>query len=75
MASEPKTRMLSLRISERQMGYLDALARRIRQTTGFRITRASIVLKLMEYGLPLLEEEFPPADSRPNNRSPKSTDS
>ncbi len=54
-----KKKMLSLRISERQFEYLDEMAKRIKDKTGFHITRASIVLKLMEYGYPSLEQEFP----------------
>jgi hypothetical protein len=59
MAKKRKSKMLSLRVTEEQFGYLEDMARRIRAETGFRITRASIVLKLMEYGLPSLEKEFP----------------
>lgn len=60
--SEPspkKSRMISMRVTEEQYQYLEEMAQRIRQATGFRVTRASIVLKLMEYGLPGLEKEFP----------------
>lgn len=55
-----KNRMLSIRVTQKQYDALEALAKRIRQRTGFRITRASIMLKLMEYGLSDLEKEFPP---------------
>ncbi len=51
--------MLSLRVTEAQFEYLEEMAKRIRKSTGFKITRASIVLKLMELGLPHLEKEFP----------------
>lgn len=54
-----KNRMISLRITEEQYFYLEKMGYRIQQTTGFKITRASIVLKLMELGLPLLEKSFP----------------
>lgn len=54
-----KKKMLSLRVSERQFQYLDDIAKRIKAKTGFHITRASIVLKLMELGHPFLEQEFP----------------
>lgn len=51
-----------MRITETQYQYLESVARRIRKETGFRVTRASIMLKLMEYGLPHLNQEFPPED-------------
>lgn len=57
--SEKKSRMVSMRITERQYQYISEFARKIKQETGFRITRASIMIKLMEYGLPHLEQEFP----------------
>ncbi|MFW7378265.1 MAG: hypothetical protein ACOH5I_05630 [Oligoflexus sp.] len=56
---QKKSRMLSMRVTEEQYQYLEEMAQRIRQKTGFRVTRASIVLKLMEHGLPYLEKEFP----------------
>lgn len=59
MGSKPKTKMLSLRVTEEQFGYLEDMAQRIRKATGFKITRASIVIKLMQLGLPALEKEFP----------------
>lgn len=63
MSQRKKTRMLSLRITEDQYQYLEDMALRIRKTTGFRVTRASIILRMMEYGLPYLEREFPKTDS------------
>lgn len=54
-----KSRMISMRVTEKQYRYLNDMAQRIRNQTGFHITRASIILKLMEYGLPYLENEFP----------------
>lgn len=59
MAKEMKTRMISLRITERQYRCLEDLSRKITRQSGFRITRASIILKLMEYGLPILDRAFP----------------
>lgn len=61
---QKKTRMISLRVTEEQYQYLEDMAQRIREKTGFRVTRASIVLKLMEYGLPYLEKEFPAPKKR-----------
>lgn len=69
MASPKKTRMISMRITEEQYNYLEAMAARIRRYTGFKITRASIILKMMEYGMPGLEKEFPKeADAGPETR-------
>lgn len=59
MANEKKNRMVSLRMTEAQFQYLESMAKKIRRKTGFKITRASIILKLMEYGFPQLDREFP----------------
>ena len=48
-----------MRVTEEQFQYLESMAKRIKKTTGFRVTRASIILKLMEYGYPFLDREFP----------------
>ena len=58
-----KSRMISMRITEKQYNYLNEMALRIKLDTGFRITRASIILKMMEHGLPFLEKEFPKKDT------------
>ena len=55
-----KTRMVCMRLTEEQFSMIDDFAKRIYETTGFRITRASIMQKLMHYGLPAMEKEFPP---------------
>ena len=57
-----KNRMISMRVTEEQFQYLESMAKRIKKTTGFRVTRASIILKLMEYGYPFLDQEFPEND-------------
>ncbi len=51
--------MISLRITKEQFTYIDEMSKRIRAQTGFYITRASIIVKMMEYGFPFLEKEFP----------------
>ena len=58
----PKTRMLSVRITEAQYQYLETIRERIKKRSGSRVTRASIILKLMEYGVPKLNEEIPALD-------------
>ncbi len=61
MKQEPKkSRMISMRITEDQFQYLESISQRIRKETGLKVTRASIILKLMEYGVPFLNKEFPP---------------
>jgi hypothetical protein len=47
-----------MRLTEDQYRYLEEVSGRIRSATGFKITRASIMLKLMEYGKPLLERNL-----------------
>ena len=59
MSQTKKNRMISMRMTEEQFSYLEEVAARIRKSTGFRITRASLMLKLMEYGKPFLEKDFP----------------
>lgn len=59
MTAKRKSKMISMRVTEEQYRYLDDMAARIKRRTGFRITRASIIMKMMEYGLPFLEKEFP----------------
>jgi len=59
-----KNRMISMRITEKQYNYLNDMAVRIKHSTGFRITRASIILKMMEYGMPFLDKEFPDEEKK-----------
>jgi len=66
---QPKTKMISMRITEAQYRYLDEMAERIKSQTGFRITRASIILKLMEFGLPYLDAEFPKEHDQTRDKS------
>ena len=58
----PKTRMLSVRVTEAQYQYLETIRERIKKRSGFRVTRASIILKLIENGVPKLNEEIPALD-------------
>lgn len=62
-----KARMVSMRMTEKQYRRLNEMAERIKQSTGFRITRASIMLKLMEMGLSKFEQEFPEAKAPRND--------
>lgn len=62
VASNKKQRLISLRLTEDQFQYLEKMARRIQSQSGMKATRTSIVMKLMEYGLPALQRDFPPGD-------------
>ena len=55
---ETKKKMISMRMSETQYKQLNDIALQIKTKTGFRITRASIVLKLMEFGYDRFAHEF-----------------
>ena len=59
MTENKKAKIISMRLTQRQYDFLDELAKRIRQQTGANVTRSSIIMKLMEYGLPHLEKDFP----------------
>ena len=54
-----KTRMVSLRLTEDQYQMLEQMVQRIRKRSGFKVTRASLMQRLMHMGLPVLEKEFP----------------
>jgi len=56
---KPKNKMITMRVTQAQWDYLAHMADRIKAKSGFKITRASIILKLMEYGYGKLEQEFP----------------
>lgn len=59
-----KSKMVSMRLTPDQFELIDGIARRIYESTGFRITRASIMQRLMSYGLPHLEKEVPAAKAK-----------
>ena len=65
-----KPRLISLRLTEAQYQYLEEMAKRIRKRTGLRVTRTSIVMKLMEYGLPYLQKDFPSVGDDAKKGSP-----
>lgn len=54
-----KSRMISFRVTEEQFNFIDQMAIKIKKNTGFQITRASLIMKLIELGLPHLEKFFP----------------
>ena len=63
--STKKTRMVSIRLTEAQWDYIEGINRRLEEERHLRLTRTSIVLKLLELGMPQLEAKFfGPASAR-----------
>jgi|SaaInlStandDraft_2_1057019.scaffolds.fasta_scaffold924129_1 hypothetical protein len=58
-SSSKKSKMLSIRLTEEQFTYLDRMVGRVKEHTGTQVTRSSIVIKMLEYGLPNFEKDFP----------------
>jgi len=54
-----KSKMLSIRLTEDQFQFLDSMIARIKDHTGTTVTRSSVVLKMLEYGLPGINQDFP----------------
>lgn len=59
MSPPKKPKLISMRLTDGQYGYLESMLNRVKALTGTKVTRTSIILKLMEYGLPALERDFP----------------
>ncbi len=53
-----KNRMISMRLTEEQYQKFMSIISDIRSSYGFSITRTSLILKMLEYGLPELEREL-----------------
>ncbi len=53
-----KNRMISMRLTEEQYQKFVSIISDIRSNYGFSITRTSLILKMLEYGLPELEREL-----------------
>ena len=53
-----KNRMISMRLTEAQYQKFINIISEIRLNYGFAITRTSLILKMLEYGLPELEKEL-----------------
>jgi hypothetical protein len=51
-----------MRMTLEQYTMIDFLAKEIKRTSGFHITKASIMLKMMEYGYPQLKSELEAED-------------
>lgn len=57
-----KTRMISMRVTDAQFQKFEDMINRIQGMTGFRVNRTSMILMLMQYGLPELEKKYPNKD-------------
>ena len=57
--SENKNYMLTMRLTEDQLAYLDAMMERITASTGFPVSRSNVAGRLMELGKSSLEREYP----------------
>jgi hypothetical protein len=66
MTKAKKTRMVSIRLTEAQWQYLEGINSRLERERHLRLTRTSIVLKMLELGMPALEQKFfgPPSVNR-----------
>ena len=53
-----KSRMISMRLTEAQYQKFKSIIHEIKEQYGFSITRTSLILKMLEYGLPELEKEL-----------------
>lgn len=68
MGVRKKPRMVSMRMTEKQYQSLEAMIKDIQAETGTRVSKSSLILKLIEYGKPMLKGKYPNAfmeDSRP----------
>jgi len=59
-----KSKMISFRVTEAQYRKFEEMTARIQKFTGFRVNRTSMLLLLMQYGLPQLEKKYPSRDLR-----------
>jgi len=56
-----KPKMLSMRMTDDQFYHLEEMIRLIESETGTKVTKSSLVLKLIEFGKPTLEKLYPAA--------------
>lgn len=60
MASDDRSkhyrRVISVRMSDEQIAYLDDLQRRVQELTGTKVTRTSLMMRLMHLGFESMEE-------------------
>jgi hypothetical protein len=58
MNTAGKSKMISLRLTEEQFRWLENTTQFIENETGCKVTRASVVLRLMEKGLPEFQTDI-----------------
>lgn len=64
-ASQGQSTVISLRLTAGQVHWLDNVARVLATETGHNVSRASILMRLMGYGLPQFERELESLQARP----------
>ena len=67
-AAKKKPKMISMRVTDRQFEEIDRIIKIIERETGTKVTKSSIILKLMEYGYPRLKEKYPEAFGLETNK-------
>ena len=60
--------MISMRITDKQFDEIDHIIQIIEKETGTKVTKSSIILKLMEYGYPKLKTKYPEAFGLENDK-------
>jgi hypothetical protein len=68
MTTTGKTRMISLRLTEEQYEWLNNTTTFIENETGCKASRASVVLRLMEKGLPHFQSEMEKMRAQANTK-------
>lgn len=67
MNPSPESFLISLKLTPEQHEWLENTARYIENETGSRVAMSSIILRLMEKGLPAFEEELLDLRARHNS--------
>ena len=54
-----KPRMISMRLTEEQFQDLEQMIAYIETETGTKVTKSSLIIKLIEFGKPILQDLYP----------------
>ena len=68
MNPDPNSFVISLKLTKDQFEWIDQVARFIASETGCQVSHSSVMMRLMENGLPAFEKEMEQLRSR-NNRA------
>lgn len=68
MNPDPNSYVISLKLTKDQYEWIDQVARFIAAETGCQVSHSSVMMRLMENGLPAFEKEMEQLRSR-NNRA------